>query len=101
MRELEYATGLLDAALNSPNAETLEGLYELRAKVSEIPETLNVQLLNGLSGIVLPSWKGNTIGMLAEIERKKREQPDTSILLELRNLKERYDKYRAKYPRTL
>jgi hypothetical protein len=101
MRELEHATGLLESALNSPNVETVEGLYELRKKVTEIPETLNVQLLNGLPGIVLPSWKGNTVGMLAEIERKKREQPDTSIQQELRNLKESYDKYRAKYPRTL
>lgn len=101
MRELEHATGLLEAALNSPKVETIEGLYELRAKVTEIPETLSVQLLNGLSGIVLPSWKGNTVGMLAEIERKKREEPTTSIGQELRNLKERYDKYHAKYPRTL
>ena len=101
MRELEHATGLLEAALNSPQVETVAGLYELRAKVTEIPETLSVQLLNGLSGIVLPSWKGNTVGMLAEIEKKKREEPNTSIRQELQNLKERYDKYRAKYPGTL
>jgi hypothetical protein len=101
MRELEHAIALLQAALDSPKVETSEGLYELRSKVSEIPEALNVQLLNGLAGIVLPSWKGNTIGMIGEIERKKREKPDTSLRQEIQNLKERYDKYRAKYPRTL
>jgi hypothetical protein len=100
MRELEHAIALLKAALDSPKVETLEGLVELRAKVTEIPEALSVQMLSGLAGIVLPSWRGNTVGMISEIERKKREEPDTSIRLELQNLKERYDNYQAKYPRT-
>ena len=100
MRELEFATALLKAALSSPKVETLEGLGELRARVTEIPEALSVQMLSGLAGIVLPSWRGNTVGMIGEIERKKREDPNTSIRQELQNLKERYDQYQAKYPRT-
>lgn len=101
MRELEYEIALLEAALNSPNIETVQGLLEFQNKVSETPETLNVAMLNGLGGIVLPSWKGNTMGMIRDIENRKREEPNTSIKEELLKLKERYLKYRAKYPSTL
>ncbi len=101
MRELEYEIALLEAALNSPNIETVQGLLEFQNKVSETPETLNVGILSGLGGIVLPSWKGNTMGMTREIDRKKREEPNASIREELVGLKERYLKYRAKYPSTL
>ena len=101
MRELEYEIALLEAALNSSNIETVPGLMEFQNKVSETPETLNVAMLNGLGGIVLPSWKGNTMGMIRDIENKKREEPNTSIREELIKIKERYLKYRAKYPSTL
>ena len=101
MRELEYEIALLEAALNSPNIETVEGLLEFQTKVSETPETLSVEMLNGLSGIVLPSWKGNTMGMIREIDRQKREEPNISIREELVKLKDRYLKYRAKYPTTI
>jgi len=101
MRELEYEIALLDAALNSPNIETVPGLLEFQNKVSETPETLSVGMLNGLGGIVLPSWKGNTMGMIREIDRKKREEPGTSIREELLKLKDSYLKYRAKYPNTI
>ena len=79
----------------------LEGLRDLQAKVSETPETLSVAMLNGLAGIVLPSWKGNTMGMIREIERRKRDEPNTSIREELLKLKESYTKSLAKYPRTI
>lgn len=101
MRELEYEIALLETALNSLKIETVEGLLEFQNKVSETPETLNVGMLNGLSGIVLPSWKGNTMGMIREIDRKKREEPNTSIREELVKLKDSYLKYRAKYPTTI
>jgi hypothetical protein len=101
MRELEYEIALLDAALNSTNIETTPGLLEFQNKVSETPETLSVEMLSGLGGIVLPSWKGNTMGMIREIDRKKREEQNVSIREELVKLKERYLKYRAKYPSTL
>src|SRR3569832_1737650 len=90
MRELEYEIALLEAALNSSNIETVPGLIEFQNKVSETPETLNVAMLNGLGGIVLPSWKGNTMGLIRDIENKKREEPNTSIREELIKLKERY-----------
>jgi len=101
MKELEHQIALLQAALNSANVETLEELRDLQMKVSETPEWLNVAMLNGLVGITLPSWKGNTMGMIREIERKKREEPNTSIREELLKLKERYTKSLAKYPGTI
>jgi hypothetical protein len=101
MKELEHEIALLQAALDSTDVEMLEGLRDLLAKVSETPETLSVAMLNGIAGIVLPSWKGNTMGMIREIERKKRDEPNTSIREELLKLKESYIKSLAKYPRTI
>ena len=101
MRELEYEIALLEAALTSPKIETVEGLLDFQNKVSETPETLSVGMLSGLAGIVLPSWKGNTMGMIREILRKKREDPNTSIREELLKLKDSYLNYRAKYPNTI
>jgi len=101
MKELEHEIALLQLWLNSTKSETVEGLLELQNKVSETPETLSVAMLNGLTGIVLPSWKGNTMGMIREIERKKREDPNISIKEELLKLKDSYLRYLTKYPGTI
>jgi hypothetical protein len=58
-------------------------------------------MLKGLAGIMLPSWKATTMGLIREIERKKRDEPRTSIREELMKLKERYTKVLAKYPGTI
>jgi hypothetical protein len=101
MKELEHEIALLQAALDSSNVEMLDGLGDLQAKVSETPELLSVGTLNGLVGIALPSWKATTMGIIREIERKKRDEPNTSIREELLKLKERYTKTLAKYPGTI
>ena len=101
MKELEHEIALLQAALDSSKIEMLEGLGDLLVKVSETPESLSVGMLNGLVGNTLPSWKATTMEIVREIERKKREQPSTSIREELLKLKERYTKTLAKYPGTI
>jgi hypothetical protein len=101
MKELEHVTALVQTALDSPKVEMLEGLQDLLMKVSETPDSMSVTMHNGLVGLILPSWKGNTMGMIREIERKKREEPQTSIRDELLRLKERYTKSLAKYPGTI
>jgi hypothetical protein len=101
MKELEHEIALLQAALDSSDAETLEGLRDLQTKVSETPESMSVAMLNGLVGITLPSWKGTTMGMIREIERKKRDESNISIREELLKLKESYTKSLAKYPGTI
>jgi hypothetical protein len=101
MKELEHEIALLQSALDSANVEMLDGLGDLQVKVSETPESLSVEMLKGLAGIMLPSWKATTMGMIREIERKKRDEPRTSIREELMKLKERYTKVLAKYPGTI
>jgi hypothetical protein len=101
MKELEYEIALLQAALDSSKVEMLDGLGDLLVKVSETPELLSVGMLNGLVGIALPSWKATTMGIIREIERKKRDELYTSIREELLKVKERYTKTLAKYPGTI
>jgi hypothetical protein len=101
MKEFEHEIALLQSALDLANVEMLDSLGDLQAKVSETPESLSVEMLKGLAGIMLPSWKETTMGMIREIDRKKREEPRTSIREELMKLKERYTKVLAKYPGTI
>ena len=101
MKELEYEIALLQAALDSTKVERLDGLGDLQVKVSETPESLSIEMLSGLVGVALPSWKATTMAMIRDLERKKRDEPNTSIREELLKLKERYTKTLAKYPGTI
>jgi hypothetical protein len=99
-KELEHVTALLQAAIDSPEVETLSSLRELLNKVSETPNYMYGVALSGLAGLTLPSWKETTMHFIRDIEQKRREDAGVKIQAELTKVKEDFSKALAKYPGT-
>ncbi|MGI9065993.1 MAG: hypothetical protein ACR2HX_06270 [Pyrinomonadaceae bacterium] len=97
-KELEYDIATLQAALDSADVEMVDSLHKLLEKLAATPESLSVYMTSGPHNLTLPSWKHKTMGIVREIESKKRNEPNTSIRQELLRLKETYAGYLAKYP---
>jgi hypothetical protein len=98
-KELEHVIAVLQAGLAAPEVETGAGLSALLSKLSEVPQYIYSLDMKGLAGLSLPMWRETAMGMIRDIQQEKYRDPAVSIRDRLQNLKDRFYKTLAKYPR--
>jgi hypothetical protein len=100
-KQLENVIALLQAAIDSPNVETLSSLPELEKKLSEVPNYMSGVALEGMVGLTLPSWKDTALHLVLDLKRLTQETTGVKIQEELSKIKDRFGKTLAKYPGTI
>lgn len=100
-KELEHVIALLQASIDSPDIETVDGLQGLLGKVSETPDYMYGVQLSGLAGLSLTIWKATAMHKIRDIDEKKRKDESVNIRDELNKIIESFNKSLAKYPGTI
>lgn len=98
-KELEHVIATLQAAIDSSEVETSEGLLKLQSKLSQTPDYMYRLDMKGIAGITLSSWKATAMHMVNDIQQAKHAGSVESVRESLTRIKDDFNKSLAKYPR--